>query len=103
MSTNAAETRCGPAFRNTRPVVRFNPVACDSLMVGMMSSSAIRAPSTDTDHDDYEPCEECLAVIIDTLESYTDQATASEDEFGETPLETEYLQYTMLDEEEVYD
>ena len=66
-------------------------------------NKTLSQPNFNTDHDDYEPCEECLAVIIDTLESYTDQATASEDEFGETPLETEYLQYTMLDEEEVYD
>jgi hypothetical protein len=31
------------------------------------------------DHDDYEPCETCMAVINDTLDGYKDNAIQDEE------------------------
>ncbi len=44
-------------------------------------NKAIETPNYNSDHEDYEPCDECQAVIRDTLEGYLDQPTAPE-EFG---------------------
>ena len=45
---NAADTRCGPAFTAIGGVWRFMPVGSASLIRGLMSRSATRAPLIDT-------------------------------------------------------
>lgn len=41
------------------------------------------------DHEDIDPCPECIAVIQDTIAGYHDRPSVDEDELGgpETPLE----------------
>ncbi len=58
---------------------------------------ALSEPNFNTDHDDYEPCDECQAVILDTLKGYEDQAAAGEDEFAETPPTNDYYNAVQPD------
>lgn len=44
--------------------------------------AALSAPRFNSDHDSYEPCEFCLAVIQDTLDGFLDTPSADEDDFG---------------------
>lgn len=40
-------------------------------------------PHFNQDHGDYDPCDQCLAVIQDTLDGYRDKPAASEDDFSD--------------------
>lgn len=39
----------------------------------------LEEPRFNMDHDDYEPCETCMAVINDTLDGYKDNAIQDEE------------------------
>jgi hypothetical protein len=39
----------------------------------------LEEPRFNMDHNDYEPCETCLAVINDTLDGYKDNAIQEEE------------------------
>lgn len=42
---------------------------------------ALSEPRFNADHEDYEPCETCIAVVHDTLDGYLDTPAAAEDDF----------------------
>lgn len=55
---------------------------------------ALEEPRFNADHGDYEPCETCMVVINDTLDSYKDNVI-EDDELGYEDA----MQYAMPFEE----
>lgn len=43
-------------------------------------------PRWNADHEKYEPCDECLHVIYETLDAYRDKPSAAEDDFLDAPI-----------------
>lgn len=43
-------------------------------------------PKIDPDMGEFDPCDTCMAVIEDTLSSYTEKPSAAEDDLGIDPL-----------------
>lgn len=40
-------------------------------------------PTWNSEHEDWDPCETCKAVIQDTLDGFNDRPAAAEDELGD--------------------
>lgn len=59
----------------------------------------IAEPRFNSDHDDYEPCEHCLAIIHDTLDGYVDQPSAAEDDFSDDVM-SDFVQWLVDKEDE---
>lgn len=52
------------------------------------------APSFNSDHEEYDPCEPCLLVIQDTLDSFEDKPYAEEDALQDpVPMGSEWSQW----------
>lgn len=45
-------------------------------------NSVLASPNPNADHGDFEPCETCMAVIMDTIAGFTDKPAADEDDLG---------------------
>lgn len=46
----------------------------------------IEDPHYNQDHQDYDPCDTCKAIIDDLLASYGDQPSAPDDEVSSDPI-----------------
>lgn len=51
--------------------------------------NTLNEPRWNNEHESYEPCDPCLAVIQDTIDSFKDKPSADEDAFGSDPLPIE--------------
>ncbi len=47
---------------------------------------SLSEPRWNADHEKYEPCDECLTVIYDTIGAYRDKPSADEDDFLSEPI-----------------
>ena len=61
---------------------------------------ALNEPSYNSDHQDYDPCDECNTIINELVDGYKDQTTADEDDFNE---ESPGEQYNLFEEEDYDD
>lgn len=61
---------------------------------------ALTTPNFSSDHDEYDPCETCLAVIKDTLEGYDDVASVDEDTFVGLGDASDVLLASWLEDED---
>lgn len=56
-------------------------------------------PIYDENHQDYQPCEGCMAIINDLVEGDKDNVTAADDELTTTDATDVYLSWLLQDSE----
>lgn len=64
--------------------------------------NVLNEPKFNKDLDDYEPCDTCMAVILDTVGSFNDRPYVEEDELGafQALFTARSAELTLSDEEE---
>lgn len=62
----------------------------------------ITTPNYSTDHEEYEPCGTCLAVIQDTVGTFGDRPFAAEDELEDSSSEYLRAGYGIVEEDYDY-
>lgn len=58
----------------------------------------VETPVYDEDHQDFQPCEGCMAIINDLVEGDKDQVTAADDELTTADATDVYLSWLTVDE-----